>query len=153
MLSSVLARLTGRSVMKRSELADLAAFVAVGELLSFRAAAARLGITRSALSHAMQQLEKCLDVRLLHRSTRHVALTDQGRRLFERLRAAFGGIHQALAELDRERASASGLLRLHISAGALEAGCCGVAFLSCPPRRAAHARRTRGARLHPVPLG
>src|SRR6266404_8238031 len=92
--------LTGRSVMKRSELADLAAFVAVGELLSFRAAAARLGITRSALSHAMQQLEKRLDVRLLHRSTRHVALTDQGRRLFERLRAPFGGIHQALAELD-----------------------------------------------------
>src|SRR5258708_875903 len=121
MLSSVLARLAGRSVMKRSELADLAAFVAVGELLSFRAAAARLGITRSALSHAMQQLEKRLDVRLLHRSTRHVALTDQGRRLFERLRAAFGGIHQALAELDRERASASGLLRLHISAGAMVA--------------------------------
>jgi Bacterial regulatory helix-turn-helix protein, lysR family len=56
--------LTERSVMKRSELADLAAFVAIGELLSFRAAAARLGITRSALSHAMQQLENRLDVRL-----------------------------------------------------------------------------------------
>ena len=54
--------LTERSVMKRSELADLAAFVAVGELLSFRAAAARLGITRSALSHAIQQLEKRLEI-------------------------------------------------------------------------------------------
>src|SRR5690348_6939213 len=48
--------------MKRSELADLAAFVAVADVLSFRAGAARLGITRSALSHAMQQLEKRLDV-------------------------------------------------------------------------------------------
>jgi DNA-binding transcriptional LysR family regulator len=122
--------------MKRSELADLAAFVAVGELLSFRAAAARLGITRSALSHAIQQLENRLDVRLLHRTTRHVALTDQGRRLFERLRAPFGGIHQALAELDRERASASGSLRLHISAGAMVAVMAPIwsRFLAAHPR-------------------
>src|SRR5690242_15148372 len=46
----------GRGAMKRSELSDLAAFVAVADELSFRAGAARLGITRSALSHAMQQL-------------------------------------------------------------------------------------------------
>ena len=107
--------------MKRSELADLAAFLAVAELLSFRAGAARLGITRSALSHAMQQLEKRLDVRLLHRSTRGVALTDPGRRLFEELRPAFAGIDQALADLDRERGNASGRLRLHVSAGAAAA--------------------------------
>lgn len=107
--------------MKRSELADLAAFIAVAELLSFRAGAARLGITRSALSHAMQQLEKRLDVRLLHRSTRGVALTDPGRRLFDTLRPAFAGIDQALADLDRDRGSASGRLRLHVSAGAAAA--------------------------------
>src|SRR5258708_19745230 len=98
MLSSVSARLAGRSVMKRSELADLAAFVAVGELLSFRAAAARLGITRSALSHAMQQLENRLDVRLLHRSTRHVALTDHGPPLFELLRLPFSRFPPPLAQ-------------------------------------------------------
>jgi DNA-binding transcriptional LysR family regulator len=104
--------------MKRSELADLAAFVAVADVLSFRAGAARLGITRSALSHAIQQLERRLDVRLLHRSTRGVALTDPGRRLFETLRPAFAGIEQALAELDHDRGSPSGRLRLHVSAGA-----------------------------------
>src|SRR5262245_47589792 len=86
-----------RVPMKRSELADLAAFVAVADGLSFRAGAARLGITRSALSHAMQQLEKRLDIRLLHRSTRGVALTDPGRRLFDILRPAFDDIEQALA--------------------------------------------------------
>jgi DNA-binding transcriptional LysR family regulator len=104
--------------MKRSELAELAAFVAVADELSFRAGAARLGITRSALSHAMQQLERRLDVRLLNRSTRGVALTDAGRRLFETLRPAFAGIEQGLAELDHERGSPSGRLRLHVSAGA-----------------------------------
>jgi DNA-binding transcriptional LysR family regulator len=109
------------AALKRSELADLAAFVAVAELLSFRAGASRLGITRSALSHAMQHLEKRLDVRLLHRSTRGVALTDSGRRLFESLQPAFAGIEQALADLDDERGTPSGRLRLHVSVGAAAA--------------------------------
>lgn len=104
--------------MKRSELPDLAAFIAVADSLSFRAGAARLGITRSALSHAMQHLEKRLDVRLLHRSTRGVALTDAGRRLFESLQPAFADIDQALSDLDRERGTPSGRLRLHASSGA-----------------------------------
>jgi DNA-binding transcriptional LysR family regulator len=114
------ARIIRRHVarMKRSELADLAAFVAVADVLSFRAGAARLGITRSALSHAMQALEKRLDVRLLNRSTRGVALTEIGRRLFETLRPAFAGIEQGLADLDSERGSPSGRLRLHVSVGA-----------------------------------
>ena len=107
--------------MKRSELPELAAFVAVADSLSFRAGAARLGITRSALSHAMQHLEKRLDVRLLHRSTRGVALTDTGRHLFESLRPAFAGIEQALSDLDRERERPSGRLRLHVSSGAAAA--------------------------------
>ena len=74
--------------MHRGDLADLTAFVAVADELSFRAAAARVGVTASALSHAMRQLEERLGVRLLHRTTRSVALTDQGRRLLERLRPA-----------------------------------------------------------------
>jgi DNA-binding transcriptional LysR family regulator len=102
--------------MTRSKLTELAAFVAVAEALSFRAAAARLGTSRSALSHAMRQLEQHLDVRLLHRTTRSVALTDQGQRLLERLRPALSEIEQALADLDRERAQPSGRLRLHVTA-------------------------------------
>jgi DNA-binding transcriptional LysR family regulator len=122
--------------MKRSELPDLAAFVAVAEALSFRAGAARLGISRSALSHAMQHLETRLDVRLLHRSTRGVALTDTGRRLFESLRPAFAGIDEALSDLDGARGSPSGRLRLHVSAGAAAAVIAPVwcRFLAAYPR-------------------
>jgi DNA-binding transcriptional LysR family regulator len=69
----------------------------------------------------MQQLERRLDVRLMHRNTRGVALTDAGRRLFEALQPAFVGIERGLAEMDCERASPSGRLRLHVSAGAAAA--------------------------------
>ena len=53
--------------MDRGDLADLTAFVAVADRLSFRAAASQLGVTPSALSHSMRQLEERLGVRLLHR--------------------------------------------------------------------------------------
>ena len=58
--------------MRRADLAALTAFVAVADNLSFRAAASRLGVTPSALSHTMQQLEEHLRIRLLHRTTRSV---------------------------------------------------------------------------------
>ena len=61
-------------------LRSLTAFVAVADQRSFRAAAAQLGVTPSALSHSMRQLEERLGVRLLHRTTRSVSLTDAGRR-------------------------------------------------------------------------
>jgi DNA-binding transcriptional LysR family regulator len=77
--------------MDRGDLADLTAFVAVADRLSFRAAAAHFGVTPSALSHSMRQLEQRLGVRLLHRTTRSVSLTDARRRLLDRLRPA---IHQ-----------------------------------------------------------
>ena len=107
--------------MHRGDLADLTAFVAVADELSFRAAAARVGVTPSALSHAMRQLEERLGVRLLHRTTRSVALTDQGQRLLERLRPAITQIAAALEDLDRERRQPSGRLRIHASAGAAAA--------------------------------
>ena len=72
--------------MRRGELADLTAFIAVADHLSFRAAAAHLGVTPSALSHTVRQLEERLGVRLLNRTTRSVSPTDAGRRLLERLR-------------------------------------------------------------------
>jgi DNA-binding transcriptional LysR family regulator len=69
--------------MGQADLADLAAFVAVANNLSFQAAASRLGVTPSALSHTMRQLEERLAVRLLNRTTRSVSLTDAGLRLLE----------------------------------------------------------------------
>lgn len=107
---------------QRGELADLAAFVIVADHLSFRAAAARLGVTPSAVSHIMRQLEDRLELRLLHRTTRSVSLTDAGRRLAERLRPALAEITDALEGLNRERERPFGRLRLyatHVAASAV----------------------------------
>jgi DNA-binding transcriptional LysR family regulator len=100
--------------MRRGELADLTAFVAIADHLSFRAAAAQLRVTPSALSHTMRQLEERLETRLLNRTTRSVSLTAAGERLLERLRPAVDQISTALDDLDRERGHPSGLLRLTI---------------------------------------
>src|SRR6266446_5747137 len=109
------------SSMPRSDLADLTAFVAIADHLSFRAAAARLGVTPSALSHTMRQLEERLDVRLLHRTTRSVSLTDAGLRLIEQLRPAISRITGALEDLKEERHHPSGHLRIHATAMAAAA--------------------------------
>jgi DNA-binding transcriptional LysR family regulator len=101
------------SVMRRSEFADLTAFVSVATHLSFRAAAARLGVTPSALSHTVRQLEERLGVRLLHRTTRSVSPTDAGQRLLERLRPAMDEVMTALEDLKREQQRPSGRLRIH----------------------------------------
>jgi DNA-binding MarR family transcriptional regulator len=89
--------------MNRGDLADLTAFVAVADQLSFRAAASRLGVTPSALSHCMRQLEERLGMRLLNRTTRSVSVTDAGLRLLERLRSAIDQIAGALEDLNQER--------------------------------------------------
>jgi DNA-binding transcriptional LysR family regulator len=99
--------------MDRSNLADLTAFVAVADRLSFRAAASQLDVTPSALSHSMRQLEERLGVRLLHRTTRSVSLTDAGRRLLDRLRPAIDQIAGALENLNQERQRPMGRLRIY----------------------------------------
>ena len=99
--------------MDRGDLADLNAFVAVANHLSFRAAAAQLGVTPSALSHSMRQLEERLGARLLHRTTRSVSLTDAGRRLIERLRPAIDQIFGALEDLNQERTRPFGRLGIY----------------------------------------
>src|ERR1700728_3879074 len=101
--------------MDRGELANLTAFVAVADQRSFRAAASRLGVTPSALSHTMRQLEERLGLRLLHRTTRSVSLTDAGLRLLERLRAAIDQIAGALENLNLERSRPVGRLRIYAS--------------------------------------
>src|SRR5271163_1653346 len=99
--------------MNRGNLADLTAFIAVADHLSFRAAASRLGVTPSALSHSMRQLEERLGVRLLHRTTRSVSVTDAGLRLLERLRPAIDQIAGALEDLNEERQRPMGRLRIY----------------------------------------
>ena len=93
--------------MDRGELSNLTAFVAVADRRSFRAAASQLGVTPSALSHSMRQLEERLGLRLLHRTTRSVSVTDAGSRLLERLRPAIEQIAGA-RELERRAPPAFG---------------------------------------------
>src|SRR4028119_1585951 len=78
--------------MKRDDLNDLAAFVAVADAMSFTRAASKLGMSPSALSHAMKALEARLGVRLLARTTRSVRATEAGERLLRTLRPAFDEI-------------------------------------------------------------
>jgi len=99
--------------MRRSDLADLNAFVAIADQRSFRAAASRLGLTPSALSHTMRQMEERLGVRLLHRTTRSVSLTDAGQRLLEQLRPAIDQIAGALDDLSNRQQRPNGNLRIH----------------------------------------
>jgi DNA-binding transcriptional LysR family regulator len=121
--------------MDRGDLANLTAFVAVADRRSFRAAASRLGVTPSALSHSMRQLEERLEVRLLHRTTRSVSLTDAGLRLLERLRPAISEIAGALDDLNQERQRPMGRLRIYAAyvAGAVVVAPIWGRFLSTYP--------------------
>jgi DNA-binding transcriptional LysR family regulator len=69
--------------MARRSVDDLLAFVEVARELSFTRAAAKLGVSPSALSHSMRGLEERLGIRLLTRSTRSVTLTAAGDRLLQ----------------------------------------------------------------------
>lgn len=101
--------------MRRADLAALTGFVAIADNRSFRAAASRLGVTPSALSHTMRQLEERLGVRLLHRTTRSVSLTDAGLRLLDRLRPAIDQVVRALEDLKAEQGHPLGSLRLYVT--------------------------------------
>ena len=98
--------------MKRDELRDLMAFLAVCEEGSFTRAAARLGTSQSALSHTVQRLEERLDLRLLTRTTRRVAPTDAGEQLAATLRPALDEIEARLDGLAALRARPAGTIRI-----------------------------------------
>jgi DNA-binding transcriptional LysR family regulator len=98
--------------MNRRHLDDLAIFMTVAEEKSFTRAASRLGLSQSALSHAIKALEAELDVRLLARTTRSVGTTEAGERLLERLRPAVGDIDAALEDLLAMRERPSGTVRI-----------------------------------------
>ena len=98
--------------MKRDELGDLAAFLAVAEERSFTRAAGRLGLSQSALSHTIRRLEARLGLRLLLRTTRSVAPTEAGERLAETLRPAFDTIDARIDALSELRDRPAGTIRI-----------------------------------------
>ncbi len=98
--------------MRRGDLDDLAAFAAVAGARSFTRAAAGLGLSSSALSHAIRTLEDRLGVRLLARTTRSVAPTAAGERLLRSLGPALDEVARGLSALADWRGEPSGTLRL-----------------------------------------
>jgi DNA-binding transcriptional LysR family regulator len=98
--------------MDRDDLGVLAAFVSVAEERSFTRAAKRLGVSPSALSHAIRGLEERMGVRLLARTTRSVARTDAGEQLFTRLKPALDDVQQAVDQVSSLRERPAGRVRL-----------------------------------------
>ena len=98
--------------MQRGNLDDLQAFLAVARERSFARAAARLGVSQSALSHTMRALEARLGVRLLTRTTRSVAPTEAGERLIQSVGPRLEEIDAELAALSAFRDKPSGTIRI-----------------------------------------
>jgi DNA-binding transcriptional LysR family regulator len=99
--------------MKRGSLDDLSALIAVGREQSFTKAAAKLGVSQSALSQTIRQLEARLGVRLLTRTTRSVSPTEAGERLVSALGPRFEEIEAELAALSEFREKAAGTIRIN----------------------------------------
>jgi DNA-binding transcriptional LysR family regulator len=98
--------------MKRADLADLQAFMAVAQTRSFTRAAAQLAVSRSALSHAVSGLEARIGVRLLTRTTRSVSVTEAGERLLGVLAPRFEDIEAELSHLRSLRDKPAGTVRI-----------------------------------------
>ncbi|MGO9048715.1 MAG: LysR family transcriptional regulator [Xanthobacteraceae bacterium] len=98
--------------MQRGILDDLLALLAVGRERSFTKAAARLGVSQSALSHTIRDLESRLGVRLLTRTTRSVSPTEAGERLLHTLGPRFEEIDAELAAISELREKPAGTIRI-----------------------------------------
>ena len=96
----------------------MALFLAVAEERSFTRAAAKLGLSQSALSHSIRRLETRLGIRLLTRTTRSVAPTEAGARLIDSLRPAFDEIDAKIAMLTELSGRPAGTIRITTSAHA-----------------------------------
>ena len=99
--------------MRGSEFADLKAFAAVVERASFARAAAHLGVSPSALSQIIRQLEERLGARLLNRTTRSVAVTAAGARLHERIAPLIRDLDEAVLEAGSVAGRPGGTLRIN----------------------------------------
>jgi DNA-binding transcriptional LysR family regulator len=100
--------------LSRTDLADFAYFVAIAKHHSFRQAALEMGVTTSALSHAITALEARRGVRLLNRTTRSVTLTAAGEELHAMIEEPFETISQAAENLNRFRDAPAGRVRINI---------------------------------------
>src|ERR1700749_3746090 len=98
--------------MPRENVNDLLAFLAVAKERGFTRAAAKLGVSQSALSHTIRGLEERLGLRLLTRTTRSVTPTDAGERLMRTLGPRFDEIEDELASLSELRDKPAGLVRV-----------------------------------------
>jgi DNA-binding transcriptional LysR family regulator len=104
--------------MTTTGLTELEAVQAVARHRNFRSAATQLGISRSALSHAIATLEGRLGARLFHRTTRSVTLTEAGDRFVADTAPALRDIREAIERLADHRDAPSGTLRINASSGA-----------------------------------
>jgi DNA-binding transcriptional LysR family regulator len=107
--------------MQRGHLDDLLAFLAVGRERSFTRAAAKLGVSQSALSHTIRELEARLGVRLLTRTTRSVSPTEAGERLLLSLGPRFEEIEAELEALGELRDKPAGSIRITATEYAIDA--------------------------------
>ncbi len=105
---------------QKSGLNEFEAVVAVARRGNFRAAAAELGMSTSALSHAVAGLEARLGVRLFNRTTRSVALTEAGDQFVARVAPALGEIRGAMEGVNQHRDTPTGTLRINTSLGAAQ---------------------------------
>jgi DNA-binding transcriptional LysR family regulator len=99
--------------MLRENASDLLAFLAVAKERSFTKAAARLGVSQSALSHTIRGLEARLGLRLLTRTTRSVSPTEAGERLIRKVGPHFEEIEMELAGLSDLRDTPAGNIRIN----------------------------------------
>lgn len=98
--------------MLKENINDLLSFLVVAQEHSFTKAAAKLGVSQSALSHSIRGLEERLNLRLLNRTTRSVSLTEAGEKLLQKLLPRIEEIEEELNTLNEEHNGPSGSIRI-----------------------------------------
>lgn len=97
------------------DLEGISVFLAVAEARNFRLAGERLGVTRSAVSQALQRLEDRVGVALVQRTTRSVSLTEAGEVFFDAVRPSLRQVKDAMQTVREMQARPSGLLKITVS--------------------------------------
>ena len=102
-----------QSIVRGSDFAELKAFAAIVERGSFKRAAEHLGLSPSALSQTIRELETRLAVRLLNRTTRSVAPTEAGAKLYGRIAPVIQELDAAVADAVAATGRTAGMLRIN----------------------------------------